>query len=56
MFLATVHDEINISAPMERAREDMAVLREVMDAPRFDAPFQSEGFIGNNWYDLVECP
>ncbi len=55
VFLATVHDEINISAPIENWRYDMMELRQVMDAPRFDCPFQSEGFVGPNWYDLEEC-
>jgi len=54
-FLATVHDEINISAPKETAHEHMRVLREAMDKDRFDVPFKSEGFIGPNWEEIEEC-
>lgn len=55
IFMATVHDEINISAPMEDWRTDMRLLENIMDAPRFDCPFQSDGFVGRNWYDLEKC-
>jgi DNA polymerase-1 len=54
IFVATVHDEINLSAPREEASEAMRLLREAMDADRFDVPFRSEGFMGDNWADLVE--
>ena len=54
VFLATVHDEINISAPIESQVSSMACLQTIMDADRFDCPFQSEGFAGPNWYDLEE--
>jgi DNA polymerase-1 len=54
-FLATVHDEINISAPKEEAKEHMKVLKEAMDKDRFDVPFKSEGFMGENWEEIEEC-
>jgi DNA polymerase-1 len=54
IFLATVHDEINISAPKEEAPEAMRTLKKAMDADRFDVPIRSEGFIGPNWHDLEE--
>jgi DNA polymerase I-like protein with 3'-5' exonuclease and polymerase domains len=54
-FLATVHDEINISAPKEDWQERMRVLRECMNRDRFDVPMLSEGFYGENWADLEEC-
>lgn len=50
---AAVHDEINISAPEEHAAYHMNVLRDAMDAERFDVPFQSEGFMGANWADIT---
>lgn len=53
-LLAAVHDEINISAPIDRAPQAMTQLREQMDAPRFDVPFASEGFIGPNWADIED--
>jgi DNA polymerase-1 len=54
IFLATVHDEINISAPADRAAEAMSTLRQSMELERFDVPMRSEGFIGDNWADLKE--
>jgi DNA polymerase I-like protein with 3'-5' exonuclease and polymerase domains len=51
-FLATVHDENNIQAPVEEADEAMEHLRLTMDADRFDVPFRSEGYRGFNWQDL----
>lgn len=55
LFLATVHDELNISAPADTYLEDMQLLRECMDRPRLDVPVASEGFYGHNWADLKEC-
>lgn len=55
IFLATVHDEINISAPIETWQEDMQHLERVMNRDRFDVPFLSEGFYGPNWYDLKKA-
>jgi DNA polymerase I-like protein with 3'-5' exonuclease and polymerase domains len=54
-FLATVHDEINISVPSEDAARGMSWLKEAMNAPRLDVPMLSEGFIGPNWADLEAC-
>lgn len=51
-LLAAVHDEINVSSPIDSARRNMAHLQESMDAPRFDVPFASEGFSGANWADI----
>lgn len=53
-LMAAVHDELDISAPEEDADRAMRVLREAMDAPRFDVPFQSEGFKGFNWDEIYE--
>ena len=54
-FLASVHDELNISAPVDRWWEHMAHLREVMDKPRLDVPMRSEGFWGYDWHNMKEC-
>lgn len=54
IFLATVHDEINISSPKEVAEREMNILKECMNRDRFDVPFRSEGFAGENWHDIVE--
>jgi DNA polymerase-1 len=54
IFLATVHDEINISAPIDYAASEMLILKECMNRDRFDVPFRSEGFAGKNWHDIVE--
>lgn len=52
IFLATVHDEINISAPIDSWQVHMEHLRIVMERERFSVPFRSEGFVGSNWADL----
>jgi DNA polymerase-1 len=55
IFLATVHDELNISV-LERYKErGMEVLRISMDKDRLDVPMRSEGFWGYNWHDLHAC-
>lgn len=53
-FLATVHDEINISVPADDVKGGMERLRLAMDADRFDVPMRSEGFIGENWHEIQE--
>jgi DNA polymerase-1 len=52
IFLATVHDEINISAPEECWRDSMQRLANAMNADRFDVPMLSEGYMGHNWHEL----
>jgi DNA polymerase-1 len=54
VFLATVHDEINISAPADIWEESMDRLRLAMDQDLFDVPMRSEGFVGENWADIKE--
>ena len=54
VFMATVHDEVNISAPIDDAYGAMRRLKLAMDQPLFDVPFQSEGFAGPNWHDIKE--
>ena len=53
-LLCLVHDEVNISAPKEDARAHMNTLQQEMDAKRFDVPFQSEGYVGPNWADIIK--
>lgn len=52
VFQSMVHDEVNISAPIDDAAGAMRRLQEAMDADRFDVPFRSEGFTGPNWCDI----
>ena len=54
-FLATVHDEINISVPIDEWEVHMEHLKETMNAPRLDCPTLSEGFIGENWHEIEAC-
>jgi DNA polymerase I-like protein with 3'-5' exonuclease and polymerase domains len=54
-FLAAVHDEINISVPIDEWQVHMEHLKEVMNAPRGDCPFLSEGFVGANWHEIEAC-
>lgn len=53
-LLCLVHDEDNISAPAGEEKRAMHILQQAMDAPRFDVPFQSEGFFGPNWGALED--
>jgi DNA polymerase I-like protein with 3'-5' exonuclease and polymerase domains len=54
VLLAAVHDEINVSAPIDDRAGAMLRLRAAMDKDRFDVPFRSEGFSGPNWGDITE--
>lgn len=54
IFMATVHDEINLSSPVESAKENMQWLRECMDQPLFDVPFRSDCAAGPSWGELEE--
>lgn len=54
VFMATVHDEINISAPEGKKAECMEWLRQCMEWDYFDVPMKSDSFIGANWADLEE--
>lgn len=51
-LIAAVHDELNICAPEDEADAAMYRLQTAMDWPRFDVPFQSEGYRGPNWADI----
>lgn len=55
VFLATVHDEINISAPVDVWEREMRGLRRAMDQDYFDCPMMSEGFVGFNWAEMRAC-
>lgn len=54
VFLATVHDEVNLSVPIDTWSREMSILQRAMNADRFDVPFKSEGFRGPNWQALEE--
>ena len=54
VFMATVHDEINISAPQDQKVQCMEWLRNCMEQKHFDVPMVSDSFIGTNWADLQE--
>jgi DNA polymerase-1 len=55
-FLVTVHDEINVTAPVTRrmgaARKEMEILRRVMESVEFDVAMVTEGKQGPNWGKL----
>jgi DNA polymerase I-like protein with 3'-5' exonuclease and polymerase domains len=53
-FLLTVHDEINISVPKAKVKEEMQILREAMVSVEFDVPMLSDAGVGPNWGDLKE--
>lgn len=52
-FLATVHDETNISVPEDEVKEGMEILRYALEETcDFEVPMRSEGFYGPNWGEL----
>ena len=51
-FLVTVHDELNISIPKGREKQEMATLQEAMRSVEFDVPMLTDGKTGKNWGDL----
>lgn len=51
-FIITVHDEINIVCPKKHAKEEMAILRKVMESIPLDVPLLSDGKIGPNWGEM----
>lgn len=54
-FMATVHDEISTSVPIEYEDEGMEYLRDVMDnSCEFSVPMRSEGFSGLTWGQAEE--
>lgn len=54
IFMATIHDEINASAPEGRWQQEMTLLRQHMDAELFDCPMRSEGEWGPSWGRLTK--
>ena len=52
-FLVTVYDEINISAPIEVAVQQMQVLKECMERDRISVPMLSAGKWGWSWGEVV---
>ena len=54
LLIAAVHDEIDVCAPAEESEAAMHRLQVSMDWPRFDVPFQSEGYSGPNWSDITK--
>ena len=54
IFMATVHDEINISAPIDEAAEHMGWLKECMNQDYFDVPMLSDALSGPNWGEIQE--
>lgn len=48
-FLASVHDENNISAPAKAMKAELRLLGEAMAAVEFDVPMLSEPYMGKSW-------
>lgn len=51
-FLVTVYDEINNSAPKKAYKQEMQLMREVMQSIEFDVPMLSDGKTGASWGEL----
>ncbi len=54
VFMAAVHDEINISAPEDTWRPHMKGLKCCMNQDYFDVPMRSSAFMGPTWGDIKE--
>ena len=52
LYLATVHDEVNLSVPENDVVGGMVRLKDAMEQDLFDVPMRSEGFVGENWHDI----
>ena len=53
VFMATVHDEVNISTPEDDWEDHMEWLRYCMDdVCKFDVPMRSDGFAGPTWGEV----
>lgn len=49
-MLCVVHDEINVSAPKKLAKQEQALLKDIMEnSVKMDVPWVSEGDIRPNW-------
>lgn len=53
-MVVTVHDEIDISAEKGRFKEEMLLLREVMESIEMDVLMMSDGEYGPNWGTLKD--
>jgi hypothetical protein len=53
-FLITVHDEINISIPKHRIREEMLILLECMQSIELDLLLKAEPKIGPRWSETKD--
>lgn len=49
IFLASVHDENNISAPKGKIKQELKLLGEAMLDVKFDVPMLSEPYFGPSW-------
>lgn len=54
-FVVQVYDEIVVSAPLGVAREQLKLLKDVMELPRLSVPMVADPEWGDNWQD-VEAP
>lgn len=53
-YMAAVHDEMNISAPVEQEDHYMSVLAHEMQRVPLDVPLTTDGYRGNTWRDADE--
>jgi DNA polymerase I-like protein with 3'-5' exonuclease and polymerase domains len=51
-FLLSVHDELNISSPAKRIKQELAILRECMESIEIDPPMVAEPMCGPRWSEL----
>jgi DNA polymerase I-like protein with 3'-5' exonuclease and polymerase domains len=53
-FLVSVYDEMNVSSPPKRLKEEDKILKDVMESVKFDLPMISDSKAGPNWGTLTK--
>jgi DNA polymerase I-like protein with 3'-5' exonuclease and polymerase domains len=52
-FLMTVHDENDISSPIDKVKENTEAIKEAMEKMEgFDVPFVAEVEYGYDWHNM----
>jgi DNA polymerase I-like protein with 3'-5' exonuclease and polymerase domains len=53
-FLLSVHDELDVSAPAKRVKQELTILKACMESIEIDPPMVAEPAFGPRWSELQE--
>lgn len=53
-FLLSVHDELDVSIPKSRVKQELGILKECMESIEIDPPMVAEPAVGPRWSELKE--